>query len=43
MRSYNDLWKQLTESISEALNDRLIDNEENRNNINDSPNNAVAH
>lgn len=31
MRSYNDLWKQLTESISEALNDRLIDNEENRN------------
>lgn len=30
MRSYDDLWKQLTKSISEALNDRLIDNEENR-------------
>lgn len=30
MRSYNDLWKQLSEGIREALNDRLIDNEENR-------------
>ena len=31
MRSYDDLWKQLTESIRESLNNRLIDNEENRN------------
>ena len=31
MRSYDDLWKQLSKGIREALNDRLIDNEENRN------------
>lgn len=31
MRSYDDLWKQLTESIRESLNNRFIDNEENRN------------
>ena len=30
MRSYDDLWEQLTESIRESLNNRLIDNEENR-------------
>lgn len=30
MRSYDNLWKQLSKSIREALNDELIDNEENR-------------
>lgn len=30
MRSYDNLWKQLSKSIREALNNELIDNEENR-------------